>query len=104
MSSIFNPIKKIIKFTRTCSFISYNIIKYKLRFITFNDAVITICNSLTDKNYLFTKVIQWGIQEVHDQYNIKDNHELQNYFKHFSSNVPYTLCELQYSISLLNKN
>ena len=39
---------------------------------------------------------------MHDQYNIKDNHELQNYFKHFSSNVPYTLCELQYSISLLN--
>lgn len=102
MSSIFNAIKKIIKFTRTCSSISYNIIKYKLRFITFNDAVITICNSLTDKNYLFTKVIQWGIQEVHDQYNIKDNHELQNYFKNFSSNVPYTLCELQYSISLLN--
>jgi predicted unusual protein kinase regulating ubiquinone biosynthesis (AarF/ABC1/UbiB family) len=102
MSSIFNAIKKIINFTTTCSSISYNIIKYKLRLTTFNEAVITTCNSLTDKNYLFTKVIQWGIQEVHNQYNIKDNPELQHYFKNFSSNVPYTVCELQYSTSILN--
>lgn len=98
----FDRVKKIINFTRICSSISYSIIKYKLRLITFNNAVITICNSLTDKNYLFTKVIQWGIQEVHNQYNIKDNPELQHYFKNFSSNVPYTVCELQYSTSILN--
>jgi predicted unusual protein kinase regulating ubiquinone biosynthesis (AarF/ABC1/UbiB family) len=102
MSSIFNAVKKIINFTRICSSISYNVIKYKLRIITFNNAVITICNSLTDKNYLFTKVIQWGIQEVHSQYNIKNNPELQHYFKNFSSNVPYSICELQYSTSILN--
>ena len=47
-------------------------------------------------------MIQWGIQEVHNQYNIKDNPELQHYFKNFSSNVPYTVCELQYSTSILN--
>jgi predicted unusual protein kinase regulating ubiquinone biosynthesis (AarF/ABC1/UbiB family) len=47
-------------------------------------------------------VIQWGIQEVHGQYNIKNNPELQHYFKNFSSNVPYSICELQYSTSILN--
>jgi predicted unusual protein kinase regulating ubiquinone biosynthesis (AarF/ABC1/UbiB family) len=55
-----------------------------------------------DKNYLFTKVIQWGIQEVHNQHNIKNNDELQNYFKQFSSKVPYSAYELQHSISFLN--
>lgn len=99
--SIFNTIKKIIKFTRICSSISYNIIKYKLRFITFNDAVITTCNSLMHENYMFTKVIQWGIQDVYNENNIKDNRELQDYFKNFSSNVPYTAHDVEYSVSHL---
>lgn len=101
MMSIFNAIRKIIKFTRICSSISYNIIKYKLHFITFNDAVITTCNSLMHKNYMFTKVIQWGIQDVYDENNIKDNRELQDYFKIFSSNVPYTAHDVEYSVSHL---
>jgi predicted unusual protein kinase regulating ubiquinone biosynthesis (AarF/ABC1/UbiB family) len=98
----FDRVKKIIKCSVIVSVTSYYIIKYKLRLSTFNDTVINICNSLVDKNYLFTKIIQWGIQEVHTQYNIKNNNELQHYFNKFSSNVPYTVCELQYSTSILN--
>ena len=99
--SIFDTIIKIINFTRLCSSISYNIIKYKLHFITFNDAVITTCNSLMHKNYMFTKVIQWGMQDVYDEYNIKDNRELQDYFKNFSSKVPYTSHDVEYSATHL---
>ena len=99
--SIFNAIKKIINFTRIFSSISYNSIKYKLNFITFNDAVITTCNSLMHNNYMFTKVIQWGIQDVCDENNIKENRELQDYFKNFSSNVPYTAHDVEYSASHL---
>lgn len=98
----FNRVKKLINISKFVSITSYYILKYKLRLTTFNDTVINICNSLADKNYLFTKVIQWGIQEVHNQYNIKHNDELQNYFKKFSSNVPYSVCELQHSTSILN--
>ena len=98
----FDRVKKIIKFSVIVSITSYYIIKYKLRLSTFNDTVITICDSLVDKNYLFTKVIQWGIQEVHSQYNIKDNDELQKYFKNFSSNVRYSIYDLKYSTSILN--
>ena len=101
LPSILNAIKKILKFTSMCSSISYNIIKYKLRFISFNDAVITTCNSLMHKNYMFTKVIQWGIQDVHDEYNIKDNRELQDYFKNFSNKVPYTTRDVEYSATHL---
>lgn len=97
-----NTVKKIINISKFFSITSYYIIKYKLRLSTFNDTVINICNSLADKNYLFTKVIQWGIQEVYNQHNIQHNDELQNYFKKFSSNVPYSVCELQYSTSVLN--
>jgi predicted unusual protein kinase regulating ubiquinone biosynthesis (AarF/ABC1/UbiB family) len=98
----FNRVKKLINFANIISITSYYIIKYKFRLSTFNDTVITICDSLMDKNYLFTKVIQWGIQEVHNQHNIKNNDELQNYFKQFSSKVPYSAYELQHSISFLN--
>ena len=101
MLSILNAIKKIINVTSMCSSISYNIIKYKLHLTTFNDAVMTICDSLIHKNYMFTKVIQWGIQEVYEENNIKDNHELQDYFKKFSSNVPYTTRDVEHSALLL---
>lgn len=97
-----NKIKKIINLASIVSVTSYYIIKYKLRLSTFNDTVMNICNSLMHKNYMFTKCIQWGVQEVYDKNNIKHNHELQNYFKKFSSNVPYSIYELQHSTLLLN--
>ena len=65
MMSIFNAIRKIIKFTRICSSISYNIIKYKLHFITFNDAVITTCNSLMHKNISeFDKIVKYQMDDI----------------------------------------
>jgi hypothetical protein len=78
---------------------SYYFIKYKLNFTRSTDAVISVCDSLLDKNYLFTKVVQWGVQEVYSGSNIKDNDELKAYFSAFSNSVPYTQYELSASLS-----
>ena len=98
-------IKKLINVVTIFSVSCYNIAKYKLRFATFEDAVISLCNSLTKNNYIFTKVIQWGVQEVyHDDNNsnnIKDNVKLKNYFSVFSNNVPYTQDELEHSLACI---
>jgi len=80
---------------------TYHFIKYKLHLTTSNSAVISICNSLIHKNYLFTKVVQWGVQEVHSAANIKDNDELKSYFGAFSNSVPYTQHELHASLSYI---
>lgn len=102
-------IKKLINVVTIFSISCYNIAKYKLRFATFEDAVMSLCNSLTRNNYIFTKVIQWGVQEVyHDDTidnansnNIKDNDKLKNYFSVFSNNVPYTQDDLEYSVACI---
>lgn len=102
-------IKNLINVVTIFSISCYNIAKYKLCFATFEDAVISLCNSLTKNNYIFTKVIQWGVQEVyHDDNidnansnNIKDNDKLKNYFSVFSNNVPYTQDELEHSLACI---
>jgi predicted unusual protein kinase regulating ubiquinone biosynthesis (AarF/ABC1/UbiB family) len=69
-------------------FLFYIIIKesicYKLSLISFNDAVINICEQIVHLNVLYAKVVQWSIQ---DYFSIDDN--LKNYFYKFNSNVPY---------------
>ena len=108
-TNISYKIKKLINVVNIFSVSCYNIAKYKLRFATFEDAVISLCNSLTKNNYIFTKVIQWGVQEVyHDDNidnansnNIKDNVKLKNYFSVFSNNVPYTQDELEHSLACI---
>jgi predicted unusual protein kinase regulating ubiquinone biosynthesis (AarF/ABC1/UbiB family) len=108
-TNISYKIKKLINVVTIFSVSCYNIAKYKLRFATFEDAVISLCNSLTKNNYIFTKVIQWGVQEVyHDDNidnansnNIKDNVKLKNYFSVFSNNVPYTQDELEHSLACI---
>jgi predicted unusual protein kinase regulating ubiquinone biosynthesis (AarF/ABC1/UbiB family) len=108
--NILYKIEKIINVVTIFSISCYNIAKYKFRFSTFEDAVISLCNSLTRNNYIFTKVIQWGVQEVyHDDTincdnnsdNIKDNVKLKNYFSVFSNNVPYTQDELEHSLACI---
>lgn len=83
------------------SIATYNFIKYKLNLSTSSNAVISVCNSLIHKNYLFTKVVQWGVQEVYDGANIKgkENDELKSYFSIFSNSVPYMQYELHASLS-----
>jgi predicted unusual protein kinase regulating ubiquinone biosynthesis (AarF/ABC1/UbiB family) len=54
---------------------------------------------LIHKNYLFTKVVQWGVQEVYSDANIQGNDELKSYFSMFSNSVPYTQHELHASLS-----
>jgi predicted unusual protein kinase regulating ubiquinone biosynthesis (AarF/ABC1/UbiB family) len=106
---ILYKIKKLINVVTIFSISCYNISKYKLRLTTFEDAVISLCNSLTKNNYIFTKVIQWGVQEVYHHDNIdntnsnkiKDNDKLKTYFSIFSSCVPYTQYELEYSVSFI---
>jgi len=78
---------------------TYNFIKYKLYLTTSNSAIISVCNSLIHKNYLFTKVVQWGVQEVYSDANIQGNDELKSYFSMFSNSVPYTQHELHASLS-----
>lgn len=101
MTTILNESKKSMKIFHIFAYSLYNAVKYKLRFHTFEDAVISACNSLTRENYIFTKVIQWGIQEIYNDANIKDSDNLKNYFSTFSNNVPYTPDELQHSISVI---
>ena len=101
MTNILNEAMKKIKMFNIFSYSLYNAVKYKLHFCTFEDAVISACNSLTHQNYIFTKVIQWGIQEIYNDANIKDNDILKNYFSTFSNKVPYTPHELQHSISVI---
>lgn len=101
MTTILNEARKKIKMFNIFSYSLYNAVKYKLHFCTFEDAVISACNSLTHENYIFTKVIQWGIQEIYNDANIKDNDNLKNYFSTFSNKVPYTPHELQHSISVI---
>jgi len=101
MTTILNEAKKKMKMFNIFSYSFYNAVKYKLHFCTFEDAVISACNSLTHENYIFTKVIQWGIQEIYNDANIKDNDNLKNYFSTFSNKVPYTPHELQHSISVI---
>ena len=100
----FNNIKKLIKIVSMISLCLTNVVKYKLRFMTLEDAVISTCNSLTRSNYMFTKVIQWGVQEIHHKVNIKDNDKLKKYFSAFSNNVPYTPHELEHSVSFINNS
>lgn len=108
--NILYKIKKFINVVTIFSVSCYSIAKYKLRFVTFEDAVISLCNSLTKNNYIFTKVIQWGVQEVYHDDNIncdnnsnnmKDNVKLKNYFSVFSNNVPYTQDELEHSLACI---
>ena len=71
-------------------------IKYKIYLIRFNDMVINICQELIKVNYFYVKFLQWGIQ---DCYNIDS--ELKEYFKQFSTNVPYTDEDIDFEV--LNK-
>ena len=61
----------------------------------------TICNSLLPKNYIFTKIVQWGVQEINDSLHVKNNEELIKYFSTFNNSVPYNSDELQYSLHRL---
>jgi predicted unusual protein kinase regulating ubiquinone biosynthesis (AarF/ABC1/UbiB family) len=93
----------LINIASLCCTVPYNFIKYKLKFVSFNDAIISTCNSLTHKNYFFTKVIQWGLQEVFKDMSLQDNDELTTYFNSFSNRVPYTKSELTDSLSKLDQ-
>ena len=109
--NILYKIKKLLNVATIFSISCYNIAKYKFCFATFEDAVISLCNSLTSNNYIFTKVIQWGVQEIYHEDNINGNDingndingndKLKNYFSTFSNNVPYTQDELEYSVSFI---
>ena len=105
--TILYKIKKLISVATIFSISCYNILKYKLRLTTFEDAVTSLCNSLTRNNYIFTKVIQWGVQEVYHDDNTSNimseikGEKLKNYFSTFSSCVPYTQYELEHSVSFI---
>lgn len=107
MMKILKEITKLKNIISMFSFSCYNVLKYKCRFVEFEDTVISMCEYFIQKNYIFTKVIQWGIQEIYDDVdvknNVKNNDKLKNYFNTFSNKVPYTHDELQYS-NLLIKN
>jgi len=100
---ILDYLKRTIKITNIILSVSYCIFKYKLNFITYNDAVVATCNTLVKNSYLFIKIIQWGIQDIRD-FNIQHNEKLIHYFNNFSNNVPYTLFELQHAILCIKKS
>lgn len=92
---LFKHINIAVNATKFFFSVSYYYLKFKLNLTTYNNAVISACDSFVRKNYLFSKVIQWGVQEIHSSTNIKDNDELKSYFSAFSNSVPYTQHELQ---------
>ena len=94
-------INVVINTTTILCSTSYYVLKYKCGFTTFNNAVMTICNSLLPKNYIFTKIVQWGVQEINDSLYIKNNEELVKYFSTFNNSVPYNSYELQHSLHRL---
>jgi tRNA A-37 threonylcarbamoyl transferase component Bud32 len=98
---IFQMFDDFTKIVSLCYTVSYYFLKYKLKCTSLNDAIISTCNSLTHKNYIFTKVIQWGLQEIYKDLNIQENDELKTYFNTFSNCVPYTNSELSHSLSKL---
>ena len=72
-------ITRTIKITNIILSASYHILKYKLHLTTYTDAVITVCDSLVKHSYIFIKIIQWGIQDMYDDfYNVKKRTSLQN--------------------------
>jgi len=101
MKGIITGFKQMVKTINLLSFSFYNILKYKCGFVSFEDSIISICDLFIHKNYIFTKVIQWGVQEIYDEINIKNNDKLKSYFSTFSNNVPYTRDELQHSRLLI---
>lgn len=94
-----NLLKAITMFSQVC----YTFLIYKCGLTSFEDSVISVCESFIHKNYILTKVIQWGIQEIYEDGNINDNDKLKNYFSTFSNKIPYSHDELLYS-NVLIKN
>lgn len=68
------------------------LIKYKLSFITYNNAIINICEKIIKVNVLYVKVVQWNIQ---DYFNIDD--ELKLYLYKFNANAPYSDDDVDYN-------
>jgi predicted unusual protein kinase regulating ubiquinone biosynthesis (AarF/ABC1/UbiB family) len=89
----------LLKSTKIFLSISYHILRYQLYLSVYNDTVIQICNSLINHNYIFIKVIQWGIENIYD---LHFNDELKEYFNTFSNNVPYTNLEQETAILHVN--
>jgi len=67
------------------------LIKYKFSFITYNNAIINICEKIIQLNVLYVKVVQWNIQ---DYFDIDDELKLSLY--KFNSNAPYSDDDVDY--------
>ena len=100
--NILKGVNNLVKATRLFIYLSYSIFRYKCGFIAFEDAVISICDSFIHENYIFTKVVQWGVQEIYDDANINSYDKLKEYFSTFSNRVPYTQDELKHTTLLIN--
>lgn len=100
--NILKGVNNLVKATRLFTYLSYSILRYKCGFIAFEDAVICICDSFIHENYIFTKVVQWGVQEIYDDANINSYDKLKEYFSTFSNRVPYTQDELKHTTLLIN--
>lgn len=63
----------------------YIFLYYKLRNENNTKIIMAICDELSEINTFYVKAIQWNIHS-----SFKLNNELEQYFKKFSSNVPFT--------------
>jgi predicted unusual protein kinase regulating ubiquinone biosynthesis (AarF/ABC1/UbiB family) len=68
-------------------------ISYKLSLISFNDAVINVCEQIVHLNVLYAKMVQWSVQ---DYFRVDD--DLKKYFYKFNSNVPYNDNDIDYNL------
>ena len=63
----------------------YIFLYYKLHNKNNNEIIMAICDELSKINTFYVKAIQWNIHS-----SFKLDNELEQYFKKFSSNVPFT--------------
>lgn len=85
-------IEEIMNTIYIATYLSFIYIKYSVGIISYNDLVKIACNEVSQINILFAKMLQWDIFKSIST----SNDELQIFFTHFNSNVPYTTNDIDY--------
>jgi len=86
---IFTYFKQLIIFSQ----IGILYFLYKFNYISFNYFVKNTCIKLTNLSHYYIKIFQWQIQ---DKY--LNNEELDDFFKTFTNNVPYSSKQIDYTL------
>ena len=84
-------LKNILLLVQSVYIVSSEYIKYKLSINNYVTAFKNMTSRLSELNMLYTKMLQWVINE-----SINDNKEIKNILKSFSDNVSYNKSDIDY--------